>query len=62
MIYSTFALLSVAGASLGVGAVAIGLTWLLLRKRAVAISSVDRAVIAWLLYDAVTHLILVCHL
>ncbi len=56
---SVFAWLSIGGASLGVGNLAIVITWLILRKSPFSVKTVDKAVIAWLIYDAVTHWILV---
>lgn len=53
-----FAILAVFGASVGVGSLAIGLTWLLVRERA-RVPMIDKFVVAWLLYDAITHLTLV---
>ena len=56
---SVFALGAVAGASIGVGTVAIGLTWLIIRGISGSVSNLDKAVVGWLIYDAVTHLTLV---
>lgn len=56
---SVFALVAVAGASIGVGTVAIGLTWLIISGIRASVSNLDKAVICWLFYDAVTHLTLV---
>lgn len=54
---SAFSLCAVAGASVGVGSVAVGLAWYLIRSS--RSSSIDKAVVFWLLYDAITHLTLV---
>ncbi len=57
--YSTFSLVAVAGASLGICSVAILVTVFVLRGRVNSVSVLDRFVIVWLLYDAITHLTLV---
>ena len=59
MYVSSFAFLAVAGASIGIGSVAVGLTCFILKRWGSHVSAVDKAVIGWLLYDAVTHLTLV---
>ena len=56
---NSFALFAIAGASVGVGSVAVGLAWIILKRWGSSVSGVDKAVIGWLLYDAVTHLTLV---
>lgn len=56
---NAFAVLAVTGASIGFGAVAVGLTALILRGQERSVSQLDKAVIGWLLYDACTHLTLV---
>ena len=56
---SVFAVVAVVVASVGVGCIAIGLSWALLLPQKRNIAKVDKAVIAWLLYDAMTHLTLV---
>ena len=55
---NSFSLLAVAGASVGVGGVAFILT-VLLSGKSRKLSLVDRGVVVWLLYDAITHLVLV---
>lgn len=52
-----FAIVAVVVATLGVGCFAIGLTWLLGKRKSV--TTVDKAVIAWLFYNAVIHFTLV---
>ena len=52
---STFAVACVCVATVGVGSVAAFVAWLLSSK----ISAVDRLVVMWLVYNALTHFILV---
>lgn len=54
---SNFALLSVAGASVGIGSLAIGIGSLVFKKFPTA--AADKGVIIWLFYDAVIHFVLV---
>lgn len=59
MYLNAFSLLAVAGASVGIGSVAAALTHFILKGWGGHVPAVDKAVIGWLLYDAVTHLTLV---
>ena len=54
-----FAVQAVAGASVGVGTLAGCLTALILKHCKGFVSKWDKAVIVWLLYNAVTHFVLV---
>lgn len=55
---STFAVASVCVATIGVGSVAAFVAWLLSSK----ITATDRLVVTWLVYNALTHFILVSSL
>ena len=54
-----FAVQAVAGASLGVGSLAVCLTAIILKNRKGSVSKWDKAVIIWLVYNALTHFVLV---
>ena len=54
-----FAVQAVAGASVGVGTLAVCLTALILKNFNGFVSKWDKAVIVWLLYNAVTPFVLV---
>ena len=55
---TSFSLLAVAGASLGIGGFAVIVT-ALLAGRARKLNWVDWSVVLWLVYDAFTHFVLV---
>lgn len=56
---STFAVACVCVATVGVGSVAALVTWLLSSNRTRKISATDRLVIMWLVYNTLTHFVLV---
>lgn len=56
-VLTLFSLVSIAAATVGFGGIAVVVTWLLGSGRSVPF--VDKLVVVWYIYDAITHFLLV---